>query len=42
MCDALHIQWIKVFEWDPHNLKKIKAHRVDPDEVEKALRAVTV
>jgi len=26
-----------VFEWDRHNLKKIKAHGVDPAEVEQAL-----
>jgi uncharacterized DUF497 family protein len=26
-----------VFDWDHHNLKKIKAHRVDAIEVEEAL-----
>ena len=26
-----------MFEWDRHNLKKIKAHRLDPTEVEQAL-----
>ena len=28
-----------MFEWDQNNLKKIKAHRVDPGEVEQALCA---
>lgn len=26
-----------MFDWDRHNLKKIKAHRVKADEVEQAL-----
>ena len=26
-----------MFDWDRHNLKKIKAHRVNADEVEQAL-----
>jgi len=26
-----------VFDWDPHNLKKIKAHRVSAVEVEQVL-----
>jgi uncharacterized DUF497 family protein len=26
-----------VFEWDRHNLSKIKRHRIDPVEVEQAL-----
>ena len=34
---ALHIQFRRVFEWDNHNLKKIKAHGIDAAEVEQAL-----
>ena len=26
-----------VFDWDKNNLRKIRAHRIKPEEVEKAL-----
>jgi uncharacterized DUF497 family protein len=26
-----------MFDWDAHNLRKIRAHRITPDEVEQAL-----
>lgn len=26
-----------MFEWDPNNLRKIRAHRIMPEEVEEAL-----
>ena len=25
----MYIQWGRVFAWDRHNLRKIKAHRID-------------
>lgn len=33
----MHIQLGSVFDWDRHNLKKIKAHGIDAAEVEQAL-----
>ena len=33
----MHIQWRCVFDWDRHNLKKIKLHGVSAVEVEEAL-----
>lgn len=35
--DALHIQWRKCSTGTRHNLKKIKAHGLEPVEVEHAL-----
>ena len=26
-----------MFDWDPNNLRKVRAHRIKPEEVEKAL-----
>lgn len=34
---ALHILRVVVFDWDENNLKKIRAHRIKPEEVEQAL-----
>ena len=34
---ALHIQSEGVFDWDRHNLNKIKAHGINAAEVEEAL-----
>ena len=33
----MHIQLGGVFDWDRHNLKKIKAHGIDAAEVEETL-----
>ena len=34
---AMHIQWRCVFEWDRHNLEKVRAHGIKASEVEEAL-----
>ena len=36
-CHAAHIQWYCGFDWYKSNLRKIRAHRIKPEEVEKAL-----
>jgi hypothetical protein len=33
----MHIHGGVVFDWDTHNLRKIRAHRIKAEEVERAL-----